>query len=243
MDFKKCSIKTGCGKDKPISEFYFGKRGYFTVCKNCKSIQKKQEYQKNKEKIVERVKNNSKKEDVKLKNQARSRIYILKNKTKKAEYDKEYRENNKEKLINYSNNLNVKNKKRKNANQRYHNSYKNDPMVKIRNSVSSNIRKFIIKNNDSCLNYLPYSMQELKEHLERQFEPWMNWNNYGKYNKLTHDQNPKWNIDHIIPHSTFNYDGMEHPDFQKCWALSNLRPLDAKQNQLDGVSKIRHKNK
>lgn len=35
---------------------------------------------------------------------------------------------------------------------------------------------------------------------------------------------------------------MKDEDFKKCWALSNLRPLCAKQNLIDGVTKIRHKN-
>jgi len=29
--------------------------------------------------------------------------------------------------------------------------------------------------------------------------------------------------------------------FRDCWALSNLRPYSAKQNQLDGATKLRHK--
>ena len=39
---------------------------------------------------------------------------------------------------------------------------------------------------------------------------------------------------------TISYSSMEDLEFQKCWALENLRPLSAKQNQLDGVTKIRH---
>lgn len=37
------------------------------------------------------------------------------------------------------------------------------------------------------------------------------------------------------------YTSMEDENFQKCWALSNLRPLSAKQNNSDGVRRIRHK--
>ena len=64
----------------------------------------------------------------------------------------------------------------------------------------------------------------------------MNWNNYGNYRLNSwndFDQSTwKWNIDHIIPQSMFNYDSMQHPDFYKCWALENLRPLSAKKNLL-----------
>ena len=36
---------------------------------------------------------------------------------------------------------------------------------------------------------------------------------------------------------------MEDEEFKECWALSNLQPLSAKQNQSDGATKIRHKKK
>lgn len=90
------------------------------------------------------------------------------------------------------------------------------------------------KNNKSCLDFLGYSIQDLKQHLERQFEPWMTWENWGKYYPKTFDENPTWQIDHIIPHSHFSYTSMEDEQFQKCWSLSNLRPLSAKQNVIDG---------
>jgi hypothetical protein len=43
-----------------------------------------------------------------------------------------------------------------------------------------------------------------------------------------------WQIDHVIPHSKFNYISMEDREFQDCWVLNNLRPYSAKQNILDG---------
>jgi uncharacterized Fe-S center protein len=36
-----------------------------------------------------------------------------------------------------------------------------------------------------------------------------------------------WNIDHIIPQSSLPYNSMEEENFQKCWALENLRPMEA----------------
>jgi len=49
-----------------------------------------------------------------------------------------------------------------------------------------------------------------------------------------------WQLDHIIPQSTFKYTSMEDKKFQNCWALNNLRPYSANLNLLDGVNKIRH---
>ena len=94
------------------------------------------------------------------------------------------------------------------------------------------------KNGQSSSKYLPYTIQELKQHLEKQFEPWMNWDNQGKYDPKTwNDGDPTtwtWQIDHIIPQSKLSYTSIDQDNFQKAWALNNLRPLSAKQNILDG---------
>jgi hypothetical protein len=34
---------------------------------------------------------------------------------------------------------------------------------------------------------------------------------------------------------------MDDENFKKCWALENLRPYSAKQNIIDGVTRVRHK--
>ena len=45
----------------------------------------------------------------------------------------------------------------------------------------------------------------------------------------------KFHIDHIIPISVFNFTRPEHTDFKRCWALSNLRLLPAKENLIKGA--------
>lgn len=101
------------------------------------------------------------------------------------------------------------------------------------------------KKTGSILNHLPYSIEDLKFHIESQFEPWMNWNNWGVYRPDTWlDENHDtwtWQIDHIIPRSDLPYDSMKHPNFLKCWNLDNLRPLSSKENILDGVNRSRHR--
>jgi len=62
-------------------------------------------------------------------------------------------------------------------------------------------------------------------HLESQFKPGMNWENYGKYG---------WHIDHIRPQSWFKFESKNDPEFKICWALSNLQPLWAKENSFKG---------
>jgi hypothetical protein len=106
-----------------------------------------------------------------------------------------------------------------------------DINFKIKKNVSRSIGHVIVKNGKSTFKYLPYTSQELRQHLENQFDDKMTWENYGTY----------WQIDHIIPHSLFKYLSMEDGAFQECWALNNLRPLEAHQNMMDGSTRIRHK--
>ncbi len=139
---------------------------------------------------------------------------------------------------------------KKKCNDYVYNRALTDPIFRLRKHTSKVIGN-ILKNNNSSKNgesimkYLPYSIEELKKHLEAQFEPWMNWNNWGKYCykdwKEKDSSTWKWQIDHIIPQSLLPYSSMEEANFQKAWALSNLRPLSAKQNASDGGSQIRHK--
>jgi len=64
-----------------------------------------------------------------------------------------------------------------------------------------------------------YRAEDLRDHLERQFTKGMTWENYGE-----------WHVDHIIPLSSFEYTSPDDPEFKACWALTNLRPLWAREN-------------
>jgi hypothetical protein len=113
---------------------------------------------------------------------------------------------------------------------------KHDPVFIMRRRISLSVNKYLKKNNSlkmgkSISNFLPYTIIELKDHLEKQFDKNMSWQNYGNY----------WHLDHIIPQSCLPYISMEDENFKKCWALDNLRPLEAKQNIKDGATRVRHK--
>lgn len=115
-----------------------------------------------------------------------------------------------------------------------------NPCVKIVLKITEKITTLLsplAKNFKSICDFLQYSIEELKDHLENQFEPWMTWDNYGRYVVKEWEDNDsstwKWQIDHIILHSQFKYSSMDEQEFKDCWALSNLRPYSAKQNLLD----------
>ena len=61
-----------------------------------------------------------------------------------------------------------------------------------------------------------YTLKDLMEYLESQFDENMMWENYGIY----------WHVDHIRPRSFFKYTSADDPEFKKCWALENLQPLE-----------------
>jgi len=74
-----------------------------------------------------------------------------------------------------------------------------------------------IKNSRKWEVLAGYTINELCNHLEKQFTPEMSWDNWGDY----------WHIDHILPISKFNFEKPEDDDFKKCWSLKNLQPLRA----------------
>ena len=71
--------------------------------------------------------------------------------------------------------------------------------------------------------FLPYTVEELMQHLEKLFTEGMTWQNYGE-----------WHIDHKRPDCSFNYKSVNDEEFQKCWALENLQPLWAIDNLRKG---------
>ena len=61
-------------------------------------------------------------------------------------------------------------------------------------------------------------------YIESKFEPWMNWDNYGKCNG---EFNYGWDLDHIIPTST----AKSIDEFLKLNHYTNFKPLCNKINR------------
>lgn len=60
------------------------------------------------------------------------------------------------------------------------------------------------------------NLDDLKKHLEKQFDENMRWDNYGIY----------WGVSFIIPKKYFKYTNPKSNEFAKCWNIKNLRPLE-----------------
>ena len=155
--------------------------------------------------------------------------------------NKEYHAAHKEEINTHKRAYKAANKNMRNAQQKARRD--TDLIFKLRTDVSKAIHTALkaasgSKQGKSILDFLPYSIEELKCHLEQRFDPWMTWDNHGKYIFGTWNDNERstwtWNIDHITPQSALPFASMQEDNFRKCWALENLRPYSAKQNLLDG---------
>jgi len=136
----------------------------------------------------------------------------------------DYRKRNKEKITEYMRGYREKNydtwlvKHRDYQRKRY----QEEPAYRLANIVSATVRHALAgrQKTKKTFEALPYTPQQLKEHLESQFQPGMSWDNYGSH----------WDVDHIYPQSLLPYDSLDHPNFLKCWALKNLQPLGKIEN-------------
>lgn len=101
------------------------------------------------------------------------------------------------------------------------NNWAKQPKNKLNLLVQTAVRNLMvgIQKTSKYLKYLPFTIKELRVHMENQFDDWMSWENYGL-----------WHIDHIRPVASFEFTSMEDEDFKKCWALENLQPLKDTEN-------------
>lgn len=157
-----------------------------------------------------------------------------------SKYNIEYKQNytpsekSKKKFAIYLKKYKQENKKE--INKQYNERRIADPEFKLKKNISRAVHRMLTKQSSSksgksVKQYLEYSIDELRAHIELQLDDKMSWANYGIY----------WELDHIIPQSCLPYDSMEDNNFKKCWALSNLRPLEASINRIEGSSRVRHK--
>ena len=207
-------------------------REYYIKNKEAKNEYRKKHYEENREKLLEKRKKYyyENKEDILEK----MREYYQENTEEILEGNKKWRQENKEKVREGNKKWRQENteKIKKYRSEYYKEKYRTDPCYKLRSIVSSSIGHYLKngKGGESIAKYLPYTIDQLREHLESQFEDWMTWDNHGRH----HPTEKRWQIDHIKPQSKLLYDSMDHPNFKKCWALENLQPLEAVENAKKG---------
>ena len=204
------------------------KKKHYQENKKLYNQKNKKYYEENKEEIKNKVKEYSNNNSEKiLKNK---KIYYEKNKEEIKEKQKIYRDKNRNKKREYD-----KNRKER-AKEIRRNKRKNDNTYKLKCHIRNIIYRSF-KNNDfdksnKTFEIIGCTFEELKLHLESNFEEWMTWDNRGLYNG---EFNYGWDIDHIIPLSTTK----NEEDIIRLNHYKNLQPLcshinrDIKKDRLD----------
>ena len=198
----------------------------------------KKYYEENKDKIIEYSKKYIEKNKDKVREYSKKyreenkdtvREYQEENKDKIREYKKKYQEENKDKIREYKKKYREENKdNRKKYLKEYTKiKYKKDPSFKLGFLIRIRMRNALKNNKTSkSLELLGCTIQEAREHLEKQFKEGMTWDNHGYKG---------WHIDHIIPCASFDLTDLEQQ--KKCFHYTNLQPLWASENLYKG-SKI-----
>lgn len=256
-------ICSKCGIEKPLAEFHKHKKetlGVQPYCKVCRATYADKE----KKRVYDIAYRKANKDGIKVyrevnkdKINASNKLWYKANpgyypkwRKENPEKAKAWRKENPEKV-----NATVKSWRKKNPEKvkaynklwekanpemvkTYNNIYikrrrKRDPAFRLNSNIKGAIYAALNgnKNGRHWETLVDFTLKDLKKHLEKLFTEGMTWSNYGK---------DGWWIDHKIPISVFNFTKPEHEDFKKCWALSNLQPLWAKENISKSNKLIQH---
>jgi hypothetical protein len=237
MEKKICSK---CKIEKDLCDFNKNKNysyGVSNQCKECRKIVTKRYRENNRIKLKISSSEFRKNNPDKVKKSKKK--YYLENYEVIKEKNKKYREDNKEKWLKYlkinSEKISNKNRewrknniiKRRNYEREYDKkNYNTNILYKLSKNIRRRVREFM-KTKKICKNINTYTIigctpEELKIHLEKQFQIGMSWENQGFYG---------WHIDHIIPLSSAKteeeiYKLCHYTNLQPLWWWDNLKKRD-----------------
>jgi ribosomal protein S20 len=211
-------ICTKCNTEKPLNSFAKDKNGKYSVKSKCKTCIK--EYRSvynadNQDKIKEYFTNNKDRLSELNKKYYYGNHEFLKNKHK--QYGKDNPEVRRKATAKYlKNNPEYYNQYRRNR-------YNTDPQFKLRivlgNRLNEVLKKSKTNKTSNIIVLLGCSLDEVKQHIEKQFTELMFWENHGIY----------WEVDHIIPCDKFDLTDIEQQ--KQCFHYSNLQPLIKTENR------------
>lgn len=163
----------------------------------------------------------------------KSKKYYQDNKEKYAKFNKKYREENLEHLLEY--NRLYQRSNRKTINKNYHERLQTDKLFQIKESIRKTVYHTIRspKKFLTC-DILGCSYEVFKVHIENQFQEGMKWDNHGISG---------WHYDHIIPVSSAKteeelYKLNHYTNFQPLWWYDNL----SKSNKLGWSKELQINN-
>lgn len=223
---------TGCKVELPATKEYFHayKRapdGCRAVCRTCRAKdnaenresrakKKREHWAANKDRLLA-VSRNYYAENIEAQREA-ARLRHWKNREDRLQKMQEYRVANLEAL---------NAKKRVASLAAYHNRYGKDLEFTVKHRMRSLIRTSLAngRSGKRMQEILGYTTYELRQHLEKLFCNGMNWEQFMA---------GEIHIDHVVPIAAFKIESDDSEEFRKCWALSNLQPLWARDNLSKG---------
>lgn len=119
----------------------------------------------------------------------------------------------------YGNNRENVNKYRREYRKR---TPKNLLTERIRHLINYSLRRKGIERVNKCWGLLGYSVEELKERLNKTMPKGYNWQDFLE---------GKLDIDHIKCIKDFNYNNINDKGFKECWDINNLRLLTVYDNR------------
>lgn len=125
---------------------------------------------------------------------------------------RQWYKNNSEKMMKYHNQW---------VNARYKINLKFNLNYRMRTAIGLSLKRN--KAGRGWEKLVGYTLSDLIRRLKKTMPEEYTWKDYLK---------GKLHIDHIIPIKVFNFTKPEHTDFKRCWALSNLQLLSAKENNI-----------
>lgn len=151
-----------------------------------------------------------------------------KNKSRHRENNAKWNANNRKRASVHNRKWAENNKKRRRESRAmYEAKIMSTKQGRLGSNMARAIRKSLqskTKNGRHWETLVGYTSKQLMRYIEKHFVPGMSWENRHL-----------WHIDHIIPISAFSFENPDEPDFKKCWSLTNLRPLWAKDNLSKGA--------
>lgn len=149
-------------------------------------------------------------EEAKERSRAASKAYYYANRERMQERSRNYTSSNRDYYA----------QKNREWRKRMHDNPEYRLLDSVRTAFKRGLKSQGVRKSRKVLSSLPYTVNELRTHLESQFRDGMSWENYGNF----------WHIDHIVPLAALPFKTLDEPNFHTAWGLSNLRPLPATEN-------------
>ena len=233
-----------CSKEKSVTEFYGNRKD----CKVCKKKQVSKNY--NKPATKEKIKRHKNKPEVKNRinkrrqdNRKKPGVAERINTQRRENYKKpevadkikkrqqQYAKKNKEKIKKRVRTEKVRKQNRDRAKQKRSTGY-GKLLLKIRNNLAWVIQIIKTDVKTGVTSHRKYktkgeillgcSIADFKKHIEKHWQSWMTWENYGK-------GDDKWSVDHTVPFNAFKANLKKYRKIV-CW-WQNTRPMRTPENE------------